>query len=1144
MGTNQLSLGIVVALRDAFSAKARSVEHRMRSLEDTAYRSTRGIRRAIGNVELGFMDAARAIAAGAAVLGTVVFPIVEAAKFSAALSEIAGIADRASFSLGKVRDALLDQSLMFPSTPLQQAEAAYQAVSSGFLNTAEAVTVTAEATKFGVTTLTETSVALRGLTGLVNAYSDALNNARRQGTFDEFIGQAGAKLFQAVRFGRLRGEDVGKYIGYVASAASVGGLTMDDMLATWTGMTLGSLSPEQSAQYFRQLVIGTIKPTRQAENVAREYKGLELGKAAIDRRGGSWSRWLFDTYDLMFEQNKGDESKTLRDFARLLSGRQAFAGAATLLKQRFRIDPKMAGEEAFANAMAKDQVMGDDGILRTMAGDALRIRMKELDYQWSRLTSATHAFFMVLGDGTKKAVTPFVRALANIVGYSMEIIRTVPLVTTVIQGLVAAAGIAMVTFGFLQIKWILGSSAVKELVGHINIFQHRLLGINLTSKNLIPSLAGFFTVITLGTLLVKKAFQENLFGMQDKLRDFKLMLMGVGEAFANERSGFGYITSSTWDQMNEALKRRTVTMYLLLFRTREAARGVADGFRAFYVWLLQATFKGLDFVEKVLGPLAGPGVQAIREFFTGLSRTQMSSWRQLGFSVGKILSSLLAVFAVTKLWNGGIMVAVGGWKLLAGAIRLALIPANLLKRAVVDWVPNAIASAVRYWSVRKAQLMAEFAWQKKVIAQRVAGDITYSAGLTSLRNRHTGRMVGDAALASGGFFLAPGLANGLGNKPGRVTMAGRIGGAWSASASSTMTAAALFAQPGWTKKSKAIASMVRRVTGLSLLGKVLRSVGGSMGFFGAALAGAFPKMARLLRFVRVMPAFLGPWGIAITAIVGLLPLVIRHWDGISSAFGRFINLLREKLPFFDGFVKLLGKAKDFAQGLLAGMGIGTHWASQFTGKRGEILGTIGTKWSEIGATENTSVQRALLNNLMTYTQGFIDKYAAYSNDQGFIDAGGMGLLDAITAHQEAARLRLEKLDGADATFDDSVADILAGLPDNVEEGAKKGVSDGLKEASRRFYTAKQLGFTDVGDSPFGDVRSMRRASRGNRFRDRAEVPGVMTLREAIEGLKESVQQMKREGGREFVAELAGRELVRFSERAKREAIERSPVPVR
>ena len=98
MGTNQLSLGIVVALRDAFSAKARSVEHRMRSLEDTAYRSTRGIRRAIGNVELGFMDAARAIAAGAAVLGTVVFPIVEAAKFSAALSEIAGIADRASRS--------------------------------------------------------------------------------------------------------------------------------------------------------------------------------------------------------------------------------------------------------------------------------------------------------------------------------------------------------------------------------------------------------------------------------------------------------------------------------------------------------------------------------------------------------------------------------------------------------------------------------------------------------------------------------------------------------------------------------------------------------------------------------------------------------------------------------------------------------------------------------------------------------------------------------------------------------------------------------------------------------------------------------------------------------------------------------------
>lgn len=644
---NNLNLGITIAVRDLFSSRAARISRGFSSLDDTAYRAARGISHAAMQIEEQIFDITRALAASAAILSTVAWPTKKAMEFGTAVSEIATIADEASLNLKKVEETLINQSFRFPTTPLQQAEAAYQAVSAGFIESAQALRVVEDATELAVTTRTKTPLALRGLTGVLNAYAPFFGGQEKAATQGDYVADL---LFETIRRGRLRMDELGKYIGYVASSAAIGGVNIEDMLANLSTMTLGSLSPEQSAQYLRQLMIGTLRPTRIAQRIGDKY-GINFGIDAIEEFGGEWSGWLFNAYDTIIGQG-GDMS----EFARLLSGRQAFAGAATIINLRDKFREIRQGME---DRYAVDEL----GQVITTRERALGIQQKELSYQLKRLVSGWEAVITVMGRAPKQALEPITALLATMTGGILQVVQAVPMISKVFATFATTAGISVLVYAITRIKAL--KNAMLELKQAAKVTAYPLFGMRVTLFEFTRVVGGAVLIVGGLVSLIKKAYDSNWMGLADKVRRTTLVMRSLFHAFMNLDGKWGTITQTMYDQLEkEGLLGTFRSLFMLGYRIRSFFMGIADGFRQFMISLGLAIYDGLSWVanklEDIFPGLAGY-IQSAAEWIKDLKieESDVDRWRNIGYTFGMIAAGVAAVVIPLLAWKSILLVSRG-----------------------------------------------------------------------------------------------------------------------------------------------------------------------------------------------------------------------------------------------------------------------------------------------------------------------------------------------------------------------------------------------------------------------------------------------------------------------------------------------------
>jgi TP901 family phage tail tape measure protein len=690
---NQLQLGITIALRDMFSMRAHGVERSFRSLDDTAYRASRSIRTSMGNVELGFAEVLRIFAAGAAVLGAVIFPTKKAMEYGKALSEIATIADQATFSMKRLSDALVRQTLKYPTTPVDQARAAYEAVSTGFLNTDDAIHVVDVATQTAVTTLTDTDTALNGLITTMNAYTLAAQDA----------GWVSDQLFQTIRYGRVRMGELAHNIGMVAPAAATSGIAMHELLGTYATMTLGGLSPEQSAQYLRQLILGIVKPTAQAKGEASQL-GLDWSMQGMHRAGG-FRNLLTQAWDMT--GGRGN----VEGFARLLSGRQAFAGAATLIKQRHRWG-------GIVEKVRSEQATDEFGIKMPFREFAMREREKALDFQWGRLKSAALSFFVVLGAATTNYLTPFVRALANLVGGVTLLLQRFPLIGKVIMAHLTSVGLGIMAFGLFRLRMLMTSFAVKRLAWAASELNYRLLGVSLTSRNVLKVFSGQMILIGLLIYALRRAWETNWHGMFDKVQHGVLLFRALTTALGSIKGEWGQIPEELAVQLEKAGVWDTfVYWFRILGRAREMAKGVAEGIRAFFRGVASAAAEIAGRLVELVARVSGPRAKALKEWFKSLhlESSAVARWKQIGFYAGRILGLFIFLVAVNRLWLSAVMLTVGALRLLRMAAWTAVLPFKLFKfgRDFGGGLYSAMTSLVVFARLKGRQFnRAVFGWAR------------------------------------------------------------------------------------------------------------------------------------------------------------------------------------------------------------------------------------------------------------------------------------------------------------------------------------------------------------------------------------------------------------------------------------------------
>lgn len=385
------------------------------SVQATAQRLA-GLNGTLSNLAL-----AGASASTLALAGAMAFGVKSAVEYADKLAEISTLVDTAKFSMDGLSDGLKEQAALYGQSPIAQAGAAYDIISSGASTAAEAIGTLNAANLLAAVGATKVEVAANGLTSVVNAFaSQALTAA-----------QAADSMFITVRDGKITMEQLSASIGNVAPIAATLGLSLDDVGASIAALTLGGVQGSEAVTNIRAALTSIIKPSSEASKLAKQI-GLDYSSSALKAKG--WPAFLEDVKN----KTKGSQDQ----MAILAGGVEGLSAMLALTG---------TGAESFNDSL--DHMANKSGV----AADALKkIQDASPTFQMSRVMAAIKVEAIGLGEGITQTLLPAIKFLADNFGTITTIIGAVliPLAarmvimygTTLVQAIATFAATAAMRF--------------------------------------------------------------------------------------------------------------------------------------------------------------------------------------------------------------------------------------------------------------------------------------------------------------------------------------------------------------------------------------------------------------------------------------------------------------------------------------------------------------------------------------------------------------------------------------------------------------------------------------------------------------------------------------------------------------------------
>lgn len=154
------------------------------------------------------------------------------------------------------------------------AKGLYQVISAGIPAGAEAFRVLEVASKAAVGGMTETSVAVDGLSSILNAYHLSADDA----------GKISDQMFQVVNRGKVTFQQLSNEIGGVTPLAAQAGIGFGELGGAIATQTKQGLSAGQSITGLQQVIQQYLKPSSEAADISKAL-GLQFDAAALKSKG-------------------------------------------------------------------------------------------------------------------------------------------------------------------------------------------------------------------------------------------------------------------------------------------------------------------------------------------------------------------------------------------------------------------------------------------------------------------------------------------------------------------------------------------------------------------------------------------------------------------------------------------------------------------------------------------------------------------------------------------------------------------------------------------------------------------------------------------------------------------------------------------
>ena len=197
-----------------------------------------------------------------------------AGDLEARLAEVATISKDVANNIKGFSDQIGRLSIATRTDTGLLAEGLYQTISAGITDTADAMNfleVSANAARAG---LSSVGVAVSGLTSAVSAF----------GLEADDVGLVADKFFKTVEVGKLRFEDIASSIGSVAPLASQLGISLEELLAAGSALTLTGQTLSESFTNIQGVMNAVLRPSNEAVELA-EQLGIEFSATALQTKG-------------------------------------------------------------------------------------------------------------------------------------------------------------------------------------------------------------------------------------------------------------------------------------------------------------------------------------------------------------------------------------------------------------------------------------------------------------------------------------------------------------------------------------------------------------------------------------------------------------------------------------------------------------------------------------------------------------------------------------------------------------------------------------------------------------------------------------------------------------------------------------------
>jgi len=195
-------------------------------------------------------------------------------EFNQSIAEANSLVSGSASTFEFFEDQVLDVAKQVPQKPSELGAGVYQILSGGILNAADSTEVLKSASRAASAGLTSTEQAAETLVRVLNAYNLEVDQASRVSDL----------LFQTVKRGIVRFEELGTSLGTVLPVAAAFNVRMEELFGAIQTMTKGGLSARKSTTALRQAIQLIVQPSNKAQEAAKEL-GVEMGGAALEGKG-------------------------------------------------------------------------------------------------------------------------------------------------------------------------------------------------------------------------------------------------------------------------------------------------------------------------------------------------------------------------------------------------------------------------------------------------------------------------------------------------------------------------------------------------------------------------------------------------------------------------------------------------------------------------------------------------------------------------------------------------------------------------------------------------------------------------------------------------------------------------------------------